>query len=494
MSDAPAPLDHPPDLPPDRAPATRPDDGWLRAPIELLVVLGIGILCARVFLAEAYIVPTGSMAPTLLGFHRDLACPGCGFRFPLGLNEEGRAGRAACPNCGRSDLAEADSAEGAGDRLLVHKFAFALRPPRRWEVAVFLSPEEPGQAFVKRVAGLPGESVEIRDGDLFIDGRPARKSLAEQRALRQIVYDQEFPPADADRYPRFVVRRADDGRALPSGWQADGRGFARQPRPDDAPDGPIDWLEYRHYLPDRQTTGPVHDFVAYNGVDDGGLNRVEDLMLVADVALGPDCPALVLRLGHRGDRFVVTVPVDGRTAPAVLRNDEAVTARGARPDRVAPAFRDGRAARLEASVFDRSLLVALDGEPLFDPIELDDNAAGPGGPAPRLALGVAAGSARVDGLQVYRDVYYTASLGSALRRPFGVDAPYRLGPGEYFVLGDNSAVSNDSRFWAGSPVVRADRFLGKPFLVHLPSRAMPLTLLGRLISWVPDPREIRYIR
>ena len=61
------------------------------------------------------------------------------------------------------------------------------------------------------------------------------------------------------------------------------------------------------------------------------------------------------------------------------------------------------------------------------------------------------------------------------------------------MLGDNSPVSNDSRFWAGSPVVPGSMFLGKPFLVHLPGQVVALEVFGRSVYWVPDPRRIRYI-
>ncbi len=457
--------------------------------VEFLVLLAISILMSRAFAAEAYIVPTGSMAPTLLGMHRDLLCPNCGFSFPLGMDEQGHSGRPICPNCGHSELEQAPAADGYGDRLLVQKYLFDWRSPRRWEVIVFQNPQDSEQAYVKRVVGLPGESVEIRHGDIYIDGQIARKSLTEQRAMRIPVYDNDFLPHNADRFPRWVVRR---GNSEPSAWRPDGTGFVRMPggTSDDQPD----WIEYRHWQPERMVPGPIRDFIAYNGEDGGSENRVNDLFLEASIATHSGCKAVLIRIGNGTDRYLVRLPLDGAGLPEVEHNGRDVPLRSARkvalrsPDPKNPTFHS-----LEASLFDQRLTVAVDGVLLFEPID-DEASDAPISSGNLLALGWQGGGGEVRGLRVFRDVFYTSALAGSLRQPFGVGQPYRLGPGEFFVLGDNSPVSNDSRFWESSPVVRADTLLGKPFLVHLPSQAVPLKVFGRDIYWIPDPREIRYIR
>jgi signal peptidase I len=57
-------------------------------------------------------------------------------------------------------------------RLLIDRTAFAWREPRRWEIVVFRSPQSAGELCVKRVVGLPGETVTIVDGRVRIDGEP----------------------------------------------------------------------------------------------------------------------------------------------------------------------------------------------------------------------------------------------------------------------------------------------------------------------------------
>ena len=98
-------------------------------------------------------------------------------------------------------------------------------------------------------------------------------------------------------------------------------------------------------------------------------------------------------------------------------------------------------------------------------------------------------------IRVYRDIYYTGSLALGGRRPFGVDEPYALKDDEFFVLGDNSPVSNDSRFWESSPVVPGDRFLGKPFLVHMPAKIVKASWLGKTWEYQGvDWGRVRWLR
>ena len=110
--------DEPPNVP---TPNAEPPSSVARQMVDFIVVLCMSILVFRTFAAEAYIVPTGSMAPTLLGTHKELVCPNCQFRFAMGLDDEGRAGRAACPNCGQNDLDGVAAVDCNGDRVLVEK-------------------------------------------------------------------------------------------------------------------------------------------------------------------------------------------------------------------------------------------------------------------------------------------------------------------------------------------------------------------------------------
>lgn len=59
-----------------------------------------------------------------------------------------------------------------GERLLVAKFVYRSGLPRRGDIIVFSSPHRDGSDYVKRIIGLPGDTVELRLGRVYINGAP----------------------------------------------------------------------------------------------------------------------------------------------------------------------------------------------------------------------------------------------------------------------------------------------------------------------------------
>lgn len=116
-----------------------------RVTIDWIVTLGGAIaivLVLKAYIVNPYRIPSSSMEPTL---HCAAPASGC----------------------------EA----GTSDRVLANRFVYHLREPRRGDVVVFETPPEArarcgaGGTFVKRLIGLPGETVSVRNGVVHIDGR-----------------------------------------------------------------------------------------------------------------------------------------------------------------------------------------------------------------------------------------------------------------------------------------------------------------------------------
>lgn len=318
----------------------------VRETIESIVIAFILAFLFRTFEAEAFVIPTGSMAPTLHGMHKDLECPQCGTTYRVGASQESpdEAGRmrlpqgapppkvedGICPQCGyvRHDLAREPSY--GGDRILVNKFAYQLAEPDRWDVIVFRFPGDAKMNYIKRLIGLPNEIIEVFGGDIFtrpIDaaGGPlaiARKPHRKLRAMLQHVDDNHHIPkmlndagwprrwqADPDNPAGELEEvldeepfRADghDGVRLAQRWKAAG----------DHPDVPAR-IEFRHFFADQRnwdkayrhvsagreglawqphepiSIGTISDFYSYNT---GNLGRYEskDKHWVGDLAVSCD--------------------------------------------------------------------------------------------------------------------------------------------------------------------------------------------------------------
>ena len=123
--------------------------------VEQIVIAFILAFLIRGFDAEAFVIPTGSMAPTLMGRHKEVVCPQCGHLYAINASDETEdfiVSRrlkevGVCGNCRyRTDVDGSPSFKG--DRILVMKFPYELpflpgsAGPRRWDVVVFHYPRE----------------------------------------------------------------------------------------------------------------------------------------------------------------------------------------------------------------------------------------------------------------------------------------------------------------------------------------------------------------
>jgi signal peptidase I len=135
---------------------------WNRSLIEWTALLAGALLVAllvKVFLFQAFVIPSESMLPTLR----------------------------------------------VGDRVLVNKLSYDLHDVRRGDIVVFERPPAARTStddsdLIKRVIGLPGETVEGHDGEVFVDGRPLREPY-----LPPGTPISPFPPVTLGRGELFMM-------------------------------------------------------------------------------------------------------------------------------------------------------------------------------------------------------------------------------------------------------------------------------------------------
>ncbi|HEY1066795.1 MAG TPA: signal peptidase I, partial [Pirellulales bacterium] len=166
------------------APATEryyppvPKDG-ARETIESIVIAFVLAFLFKTFEAEAFVIPTGSMAPTLRGLHFDVQGDLSGYRSAYGTPQNLSEPIDNCieplyghpmplypdPNAPLPQRNKNFYAY-SGDRILVSKIAYMFHDPERWDVVVFKYPGEAQTNFIKRLVGLPNETVRIYRGDV----------------------------------------------------------------------------------------------------------------------------------------------------------------------------------------------------------------------------------------------------------------------------------------------------------------------------------------
>jgi len=486
----------------DKPQKPKTHEGSWRESIETFVVTFIIAYVVKSFAFEAFVIPTGSMAPTLMGRHKEIDCPQCGYRYAVSASESmGPTPVIAgtCVNC-RYTANIADAPNFKGDRILVLKSLFDLPeklgggPPKRWDVTVFKYPEEPETNYIKRLVGVPNEDLRISRGDVYT--RPLgsqepyviqRKGLDHQRAMQMLVHDDAHVPKALADDPRWKRWRVEEG-----GWKTIDEGvYGAETTGDSWAD-----LRYEHRVPTpeqwqavtRGTALPgepkpilITDFYGYNTFqfDDDGIDKsawfqphwVGDLTV--EFVLQVDKPTGEFRaeLVKAGVPYRFVVDLSNGFA-RLERGDERIY-------RSQTPIREGGRYRIRFANVDNRLTVWVNHlTPFGDGVPYEIDPKEPAGPQAAdlkpVGLAVKNGKVSVSRLKLSRDIYYSLYPGGfdyaenlwntplfsgqelfeLLSDPkrFGAFANVRhvdfpIGPGRYMMMGDNSPASKDSRAW-----------------------------------------------
>jgi signal peptidase I len=204
----------------------------VREIIETVVFVVVLVLLLKSFVAEAFVIPTGSMAETLYGYQKIVKCPKCDFEFPVNCSSEVDPQQGSgpaevvggiCPNCRfHVDFKDAYGDKSrwpsynTGDRVLVAKFVYDLNlgflgMPERYQVVVFKYPEKPQKDYVplnyiKRLIGMPRETIAIYYGKLY-----------HYTGLNYEEEDRDIPPLELWTHMHVDDKQAEDLFAAPTG-------------------------------------------------------------------------------------------------------------------------------------------------------------------------------------------------------------------------------------------------------------------------------------
>ena len=559
---------------------------------ETLISILIAFVLAfvfRSFVVEAFIIPTGSMAPTLLGAHMRFANSETGANWTVGpwiydprtrepLSVQGDTAPVIVhdPISGEA-LSRTSVPLRSGDRILVEKFLYGVREPQRFDVVVFKNPSDPNQNYIKRLIGLPNEEIALVDGDVFTrkadsatnptaptattspnsnrwtepGWQIARKDSRVMKSVWQDVFDAaktplsfgqvtaaafKFPWVGASETPNAWV--VSDGLTLPRG----------QITCTTSKRAALSWNNQQSFFSSLSQGGrdfdrTITDRYAYN--EPAPRSSIQtNYFPVSDVRVSagikPEQAGLAYRvvLQARGHIFIGEVaggkatlkmrpiePLDGpfttlATGDATLPAGRVTAVEFWHHDQSLRLLIGGR--EVAAGTYDwtpQQRIAFATGRTLSELMERQKTVSGniladPNLYRPaQLRIELEGSPASIFGLKLDRDLHYqpatyplgTGEFGGQPAVATSPETTIHLEPNQFFVCGDNSPQSMDSRLWNRPDpsiealmlsrgmkntvgVVSRDLMLGRAFHVYFPSM-----LQGGLVP-VPDVGRMRFIQ
>lgn len=453
---------------------------------EWIITAFILAFVFRAFVLEAFRIPTGSMADTLMGDHFNIRCTQCGYSYEYNFNPyiqktyktEVGSGfyklvpSPRCPSCGYYEKPNMAVPKANGDRILVFKCLYQFVEPKRWDVIVFKNPTNPKENYIKRLIGKPGETVEIVDGDIYIDEKLVRKPQKVQEEMWLPIYNNNFQPIQPmeGRFNEHSWHQPFTNDST-SEWQSNPLKpveFTLKGRPDK-----INIMFY--------DTQKGNDFRASYAYGDPRFYKYlpfcSDLMMRFNGKITDEKG--IIGIGFTKYQTLYKAWFDSAGLMVIEKIDSTGKTVELARKQISP-VQQNKDFFIQFSDADHLLVLRIDKQELTYDLGTGKDDAGP-----RLneiepkAIIFGSGGLTISNVGLYRDICYISSrLESVLRA--GEGNPFTLGENEYFAMGDNSPDSADSRLWDAEGignngisyrigVVPRDYLVGKAFFVYWPS-------------------------
>jgi signal peptidase I len=402
-----------------------------------------------------------------------------------------------CPSCGNYQSVGGNMPVANGDRILVLKCIYQFIEPKRWDVIVFKNPPEPEINYIKRLVGLPGETVQIIDGDIYVNGQISRKPPKVQDELWMPVYDNDYQPVN---------------RFMPSfnyhAWEQPfkNKNFSKWEVYEDSPT-----LFHLNSLPDQISTMEYNasignDFratYAYDNVQDySGMPYCSDLMVRFYCNTGDPEGSIGISLSKYETTYRAKVNFSGLFE---LTKQE----KGKEPEHLMEmsiqATRMNTHTLVQFANVDHQLIFQYGSTKFTHDLGSGLEDAGRIGTdiQPRVEIS-GSGKLTLSHVAVFRDIHYTTSkYANGPENGRAIDRPFTLEQDEYFVLGDNSPNSEDCRWWTREGlankglsqyrvgIVPRDYLVGKALFVYWPSGFRPFPTFP--IGIIPNIGRMRFI-
>ncbi|MGE4619795.1 MAG: signal peptidase I [Planctomycetota bacterium] len=484
----------------------------IRENIEALTVAILLALLIRHFVFESYEIPTGSMAPGLNGLHVTVPCPNCQTDNHVGIHSDSLTNnvkmgnrieiyqgicpntdqsikistlgktRFQCPSCedihptssGQLKRAHAISmrvwcqectyrfpvvAENkdilGGNKIIVDKFSYDWAEPKRWDVVVFRFNRE--RNYIKRLVGLPGENIRVKYGDVWINDSIEAKPIGVQEHFWTPIHDstikeQGLVESAWDSTPGWV--RTDDG------WdfnQIQGEGSLRYVR-------------------------TIENKYNYNSLRGSGARAsasVRDLEIQTTFRATPEP-------GNNEARFYIGIqnhPSEYRWSfPFKTGEAQLELLRPDMPPTILAtvgnlALSPDVTYQITAQIVDRKARLFVNGDLRSDTdlpaseVQSGTTTQNRGQLASSVSISAKNCGGTIQQIKLSRDQHWTLDGNYAISSPYPIDA------NRYFVMGDNSPSSLDSRYWGS---FARTNLLGRGFTIFWPA--------------LPGRNEIGFIR